>query len=114
MSFDEIKVQSDIDVENLKKMLHSLSCNKFNLLLKTGERTKIGPSDSFKVNEEFSSKLLRFTIPVPTEKDTFSREKIEIDWSGAIEANIVKILKAWRKISHVELVQEVLNLLSTF
>lgn len=89
-----------MDLDTLKKMLHSLSCNKVNILLKTGEKSRIGISDSFRINEEFTSKLLRFNIPVPNEKDTFSKEKIEVDWSGAIEAAIVKLLKAWRWLSH--------------
>jgi cullin 1 len=65
IAFEEIMTASEIDFETLKKMLHSLSCNKFNLLLKSGEQGKISDKDVFKVNNGFSSKLMRFTVPVP-------------------------------------------------
>jgi len=95
-------------------MLHSLSCNKYNVLLKTGDRTKIAVNDDFKVNEDFTSKLLRFIVPVPTEKDTFIKEKVEADRSFAIDAAIVKLLKTRKRISHLQLMQDVINILQTF
>ena len=70
--------------------------------------------DEFIVNDDFSSKLLRFSLPQLEEKDTFVREKIEQDRSGAVEAAIVKILKARKQMYHQELVGEVQLMLATF
>jgi len=64
------------------------------ILIKTGEKSKICESDEFYVNEDFVSKLLWFTIPLKEDKDNFAKEKVEADWSVAVEAAIVKILKA--------------------
>ncbi len=64
------------------------------ILLKTGDKTALNDQDEFYVNEDFSSKLLRFNLPVIEEKDKYAKEKVELDWSGAVEAAIVKVLKA--------------------
>jgi len=98
----------------LKKVLQTLSNPKFLILLKTGDKTALNDQDEFYVNEDFSSKLLRFTLPVIEEKDKFAKEKVELDRSGAVEAAIVKLLKARKSMNHNEIISEVLIMLSTF
>jgi hypothetical protein len=71
INFSEIKNQTDIDEAVLKQMLHSLACNKYKILAKTGEDRSISDKDEFTVNEKFSAKLNRLTIPVPEQKETF-------------------------------------------
>ena len=46
------------------------------------------------------SKLLWFNLPLKEEKDNFAKEKVEADRSGAVEAAIVKILKARKQMYH--------------
>jgi len=83
-------------------------------LIKSGEKSKISENDEFNINGDFSSKLLCFSIPLPDDKDVFIWQKIEVDWSGAVEAAIVKILKSWKQMNHNDLVAEVMTMLATF
>ena len=114
LSFEDLKTRLNMTPENLKKMLHSLSCKKQKILSKTGEKSSIGELDQFEVNENFTSKLLLFSVPIPQDKTKFVKEKIEQDRGFSIEASIVKLLKSRKKMKHQELINEVLMMLELF
>mmetsp|Transcript_29888 Transcript_29888/g.26440 ORF Transcript_29888/g.26440 Transcript_29888/m.26440 type:complete len:193 (-) Transcript_29888:34-612(-) len=98
----------------LKNMLASLSCKKYKILAKSGDQKVISNDDIFSVNEKFKSKLRVITIPAPIIKETFNREKVDIDRTHAIDANIVKIMKSRKKMSYMHLLNEVMKQLQVF
>lgn len=114
LNYQQILEEMDIEPEELRKILYSLSCNRYKVLRKSTEVREVHDTDVFKFNEQFHSKLIYLTIPVPQEKETFISVKVEADRSFAIEATIVKLLKARKIINHNELVNEVLSMLATF
>jgi len=95
------------DVEVVKRVLHSLSCGKSKLLLKTPEGNTIGASDSFRFNAKFTSPLRRLRIPMASLEDSnVSKRNVEEDRSLAVEAALVRIMKARKTLTHSQLASE--------
>jgi cullin 1 len=64
LSFEEIRAQSGVDDEEvLKRVLHSLACQKFKILVK-GNESKSLTQDSYRANNAFSNKLRKFRVPM--------------------------------------------------
>lgn len=98
----------------LRSMLDSLSCKKYKVLSKTGNPKSVSKEDTFSVNGNFKSKLKYFTIAAPVIKETFNKEKVDIDRTHAIEAAIVKIMKSRKKMTYMHLLNEVMVILQMF
>lgn len=83
-----------------------------------GDRDKsdkgIKVTDSFAFNEQFSSPSRQVRIPMPSLEDTNSTKRVEEDRTVAIEAAIVRIMKARKTLTHQQLMAEVLAQLSFF
>lgn len=114
LTAEEIKVLLKTEDGVVKNMLGSLTFKKYKILVKTGEPKEISKDDSFSVNLNFKSKLKQLTIPAPMIKETFNKEKVDIDRSHAIEAAIVKIMKSRKKMTYMHLSQEVMIVLQMF
>jgi hypothetical protein len=78
---------------------------------KTGGAKKVEPTDMFSVNEEFKNKNRRIKIPNLVLK--ISKEEVQDitnttqeDRKHAIEAAIVRLMKARKKMDHQSLVME--------
>jgi cullin 1 len=110
----QIKDLIKTDDAVIKNMLGSLTFKKYKILSKTGEPKAINKDDLFSINEGFKSKLKQISIPAPVIKETFNREKVDIDRSHAIEAAIVKIMKSRKKMTYMNLSQEVMVVLQMF
>lgn len=64
LSFEEIRAQSGIDEEEvLKRVLHSLACQKLKILIK-GSEAKSLTQDKYAVNTVFANKLRKFRVPM--------------------------------------------------
>ena len=89
------------------------------ILLKEPKVKEIQPSDVFTVNDGFTSKLFRVKINTVSSKgDTDperqeTRVKVDDDRKHEIEAAIVRIMKARKKMQHNILVTEVTNQLKS-
>jgi cullin 1 len=115
MSFSEVQTRTMIDVPVLKKVLHSLACQKSKVLEKDTATNSIDQhSDKFRVNAEFQSKTRKLRIPMASLEESHNPERIEEDRSYAIEAAIVRIMKSRKILSHASLVNEVLIQLQAF
>mmetsp|Transcript_13518 Transcript_13518/g.15845 ORF Transcript_13518/g.15845 Transcript_13518/m.15845 type:complete len:774 (-) Transcript_13518:280-2601(-) len=99
-----------------KRVLHSLSCGKYPILKKSGRPRKIDKTDKFAVNIKFHNKKKPrgFKIPMPSLEESHNPKKVEDDRSIAIEAAIVRIMKARKTLEHQELMSEVLRHLHFF
>ncbi len=65
LSTEELVEAMNVDIEVVKRVLHSLSCGKFQLLNKSGPGAKkVDAADRFEANRAFKSKVARFTVPM--------------------------------------------------
>jgi len=115
LSYEEIQSETDIPEKDLIRALQSLAMGKASqrILIKHPKTKEIEPSHLFSVNDSFTSKLHRVKIQTvaakgesePERKET--RSKVDEDRKHEIEAAIVRIMKARKKLPHSSLVAEV-------
>lgn len=98
----------------LKPLMHSLSCGKYKVIQKTPMNSKINPGDKFTANVKFTSNMRKIRIPMASLDSSFNTKKVEEDRTIAIEAAIVRIMKARKTLQHQQLLSEVLAQLSFF
>ncbi len=109
LSFSQIVTMTKMNESYAKKVLHSLSCNKLKLLVKTPESNTIQSDDVFRFHREFTSPKRLNVIPCPVFEEIQTSKHVEEDRSHMIDAVIVRIMKSRRKLTHNELVHAVLS-----
>ncbi len=123
-TYDEMKEETSIPDRELTRALQPLSIGKQSqrILTKTPKSKDIKPTDSFSVNDTFTSPLHRVKIQQtssarsggesePERSET--RRKVDEDRKHEIEACIVRIMKSRKKLNHNQLVSEVVEQLVT-
>ncbi|XP_012281078.1 cullin-3 [Orussus abietinus] len=115
LTYEEIQNETDIPERDLVRALQSLAMGKATqrILLKHPRTKEIEPSHYFSVNDNFTSKLHRVKIQTvaakgesePERRET--RNKVDEDRKHEIEAAIVRIMKARKRMPHNILVTEV-------
>ncbi|XP_041357096.1 cullin-3-like [Gigantopelta aegis] len=119
-TYEEIKTETDIPERELTRALQSLAVGKLaqRVLHKEPKTKDIEPAHVFTVNDQFSSKLFRVKIQMvaankgeaePERKET--RTKVDEDRKHEIEAALVRIMKARKKLQHNVLVAECTEML---
>ncbi|CAN0373899.1 unnamed protein product, partial [Discosporangium mesarthrocarpum] len=71
-------------------------------------------SGQFSFNAGFNCPMRKIRIPMASLEESHNPKRVEEDRSIAIEAAIVRIMKARKTIAHQQLVAEVLSQLSFF
>jgi len=119
-TFEEIKNETDMPARELTRALQSLAVGKLGqrVLRKNTMTKEIEPSDSFCVNEAFTSKLVRVKIQMVASnkgeaepESRATRQKVDEDRKHEIEAALVRIMKARKKLQHNTLVAECTDML---
>uniref|UniRef100_A0A023FCK0 Putative cullin n=1 Tax=Triatoma infestans TaxID=30076 RepID=A0A023FCK0_TRIIF len=115
LTYEELQHETDIPEKDLIRALQSLAMGKASqrILIKTPKTKEIESAHVFCVNDAFTSKLHRVKIQTvaakgesePERKET--RSKVDEDRKHEIEAAIVRIMKARRRMPHNVLVTEV-------
>ena len=118
-TFTELSEKLNVDESVLKPLMHSLCGNKFKVVKKiaakgTPSSPKIQTTDSFTANTKFSAPTRKFRIPMASLDASHSTKRVEEDRTHAIEASIVRTMKARKTLPHVSLVAEVLSQLAFF
>ncbi|XP_055346043.1 cullin-3-like isoform X2 [Paramacrobiotus metropolitanus] len=112
----EMLAVTRIPDRELKRTLQSLCMGKQRLLLRQDNGAgEIGDHTSFLVNDSFTSRMVRVRIQAGTGKNeqeqdrVETRAKVDEDRKHEIEAAIVRIMKARKKLPHANLVAEVID-----
>ena len=151
-SFSQLQAVLRMPEEILKKVMHSLSCGKNKVILRSSDNTGakktgggiIRTTDTFSFNYDFTyvlqqsthrffvclfffssltfiswnyvsrSNTKKFRIPMASLEDGKNSKRIEEDRTVAIEAAVVRIMKARLTLQHQQLVAEVLSQLAFF
>ncbi|CAI5451019.1 unnamed protein product [Caenorhabditis angaria] len=114
-TYQQLLDESKIPERELKRNLQSLAMGKPSqrILARKGKGKDIDSSDEFTVNDNFSSKLTRVKVQMVTGKSETepeikeTRGKVDDDRKLEVEAAIVRIMKARKKLDHNNLVTEV-------
>lgn len=120
-TYEEISQETDIPSKDLIRALQSLALGKATqrILVKEPKGKEIENSHVFTVNDQFTSKLFRVKIQTvaakgesePERKET--RTRVDEDRKHEIEAAVVRIMKARKKMQHTVLVQEIMEQLKS-
>ncbi|XP_046910936.2 cullin 3 isoform X1 [Dermatophagoides farinae] len=115
LTYEDIKNETEIPPKDLIRALQSLAVGKSSqrVLLKNPKTKEIEPNHEFEVNDSFTSKFFRVRIhsilakgeSEPERRET--RSKIDEDRKHEIEAAIVRIMKARKKLCFANIVAEV-------
>lgn len=114
VTLEALAQRTNLAEDALKRVVHSLSCGKWKVLRKDGHPKIIKSTDTFKCNTSFSCDMRKIRIPMASLENTHNPKRVEEDRSFAIEAAIVRIMKARKTLSHQQLIGEVLTQLSFF
>lgn len=119
LSWQDIKSQTHIADQDLKRTLQSLACAKYKILNKSSKGRDISPDDMFTFNEDFTCNLARIKIQalaskVETEGERkHTQDKVDEERKHQIEAAIVRIMKDRKTMEHNLLIAEVTKQLSS-
>ncbi|KAK4730712.1 hypothetical protein R3W88_023700 [Solanum pinnatisectum] len=114
LSYSEIKSQLNLADDDLIRLLQSLSCAKYKILIKEPSNTTVSSSDHFEFNSKFTDRMRRIRVPLPPVDE---RKKVVEDVGKerryAIDACIVRIMKSRKVLPHQQLVAECVEQLSS-
>ncbi|KAJ3105779.1 Cullin-4 [Phlyctochytrium planicorne] len=114
ISYGDILAQTNIEESELQRTLQSLACGKVRVLTKVPKGKDVKVTDSFEYNASFDNPLYRIKINSIQMKETpeeqkETTEKVFADRQYQVDAAIVRIMKARRKLSHVMLITELFD-----
>ncbi|CAB80750.1 putative cullin-like 1 protein [Arabidopsis thaliana] len=113
LSYTEILAQLNLSHEDLVRLLHSLSCAKYKILLKEPNTKTVSQNDAFEFNSKFTDRMRRIKIPLPpVDERKKVVEDVDKDRRYAIDAAIVRIMKSRKVLGHQQLVSECVEQLS--
>lgn len=108
LTYEDIKFRLNLTDEDVERLLHSLTCRNYRILLKQPPNKSIDPHDTFEFNSAFTHKMARIKIPHPSLMNEKKRVTgtVEKDRIPAIEAAIVRIMKSKKALHHQRLLSE--------
>ena len=116
LTVERLAAAMGLDLEVTKRVVHSLSRPKCKVLNKSGGEKKVDARDVLMPNAKFKNAKNRFTVPMASLDNLagLTKQAVRQDRSLAIQAAIVRIMKARKTLDHTTLISEVLAQLSTF
>lgn len=62
LSYSEIMTQLNVSHDDLIRLLHSLSCAKYKIIIKEPNTKAISPDDTFQFNSKFTDRMRRIKV----------------------------------------------------
>lgn len=113
LAFPEVQEKLNLQEEDVVRLLHSLSCAKYQILSKEPAGRSISKNDKFRLNVKFTDRMKRIKVPLPpTDEKKKVIEDVDKDRRYAIDAAIVRTMKSRKAMQHQQLVMEVVQQLS--
>ena len=119
MGFRDILEATNIDDEELRRTLQSLACGIIGtrVLTKHPKGKDVNDSDTFTPNKDFTHKMFRIKInsiqlKETTEDTEKTHEEVFRDRQYQVDAVVVRTMKVRKRISHVNLMGELLSQLT--
>lgn len=116
MTFVELKAQSEISDEELRRVLQSLACGKIGtrILIKDPKGRDVNEADRFSVDLGFTNKQFRIKINTIQMKETTediekTHEEVFRERQYQVDAILVRQMKARKTLSHNELMSGTLS-----
>ncbi|KAI9493546.1 ubiquitin-protein ligase, cullin 4 [Zychaea mexicana] len=111
LSCMDIAQATNMEEKELKRTLQSLACGQHKLLIKDSEGMDVQMSDMFKYNSDFTAASIRLKINVLQQEQSgeerkATETKVLVDRQHQLEAAIVRVMKAKRRLNHTELMNE--------
>ncbi|XP_015087426.1 cullin-1-like [Solanum pennellii] len=114
LSYSEIKSQLNLADDDLIRLLQSLSCAKYKILIKDPSNATVTSSDHFEFNSKFTDRMRRIRVPLSlVDERKKVVEDVGKDRRYAIDACIVRIMKSRKVLPHQQLVAECVEQLSS-
>ncbi|KAL9234534.1 hypothetical protein vseg_009395 [Gypsophila vaccaria] len=113
LSYAEIAAQLNLADEDLVRVLQSLSCAKYKILIKEPSSRTVSTTDYFSFNSGFTDRMRRIRIPLPpVDERKKVVEDVDKDRRYAIDASIVRIMKSRKVLGYQQLITECVEQLS--
>ncbi|EXJ84545.1 hypothetical protein A1O3_05214 [Capronia epimyces CBS 606.96] len=114
LSYAEIKASTGLVDAELRRTVQSLACAKYHVLKKHPKGRDVNDTDTFTFNAAFVDAKMRIKINQIQLKETKeenkeTHERVAADRHYETQAAIVRIMKSRKKISHNELIVEVIK-----
>ena len=108
LSFAEVRDRLNLPQEDVFRLLHSLSCAKHQLLVKEPSGKTVRSTDQFKLNTMFQDRMskIRVSLPPLEQEKKKVMDDVDKDRRYAIDAAVVRTMKARKVLKHAELMAE--------
>jgi len=110
LTVQKVSELTKLTPDDAKRALSSLSCFKYKILNKSPEGRTVGIDDVFTFNEKFTDKSRRIKVGLPmADEKKATVEHVEQDRRYAIDAAIVRTMKARKSLAYNQLIIEVVS-----
>ncbi|PIA19332.1 cullin 4 [Coemansia reversa NRRL 1564] len=114
LTYTQIQQQTGLEDDELQRVLQSLACGRFRVLIKEPKGRAVNTTDKFEFNAKFKSPQVRIKISQiavkEVETDTNEiEEHVHLDRMYRVDAALVRIMKARKTIEHSALSSELLG-----
>jgi cullin-4 len=114
LSYEQISKSTGLQGGELDRTLQSLACGKARVLTKHPKGRDVAPTDTFTVNKAFTDpkfrvKINQIQLKETKEENRETHARVAADRQFETQAAIVRIMKSRKKMTHAQLVAEVIN-----
>ena len=107
LSYSDIRTHLNLSDQETVRLLYSLACGKYKILLKKPDTATIGTADYFEINTNLTDRTGKVKFPMPLlNGKTNGTKDISQDRPLVIDASIVRIIKGQKAATYENLVSE--------
>ena len=111
-TISDISTATKLPVDGLMKYMQTLALSKYQILTKSPKGKEMSESDVFTFNRGFTDRLRKIKMSllvtkVSQDEKLSTKQTVDEDRKHAVEASIVRVMKARKTMAHQQLVMEV-------